>query len=383
VPRAVGIYKVLQVGYSRRAVHAPTALQRTPKSLAAPLAIAGTLAAGVAGGALARLVHMPLPWLLGAFFTVLVLSLAGAPVKLIPWGRQAGIVVVGASTGLQFTATVVEKLLSLLPLIVAGALLSTVAGAIGGLLYMRLAGVDRTSAFFATVPGGVVETLNLAPQYGGHLEPIMVAQTTRVALIVMFAPFLVISFAGGAHHPLAAVPIVPWLPVLAILAASGLVAALLSRARSPNAWLMAPLFLAAIVGNLGLIEGRMPDVLIIAAQVVIGCGLGAQFRPEFLTRLFRLLCASCVVVLFTAGSMALFAAAIAWAMGYPAPTMVLAMAPAGIAEMVLTGKVLGLDSTMIAGFQLMRIIIVLIWCRTALILFRRVADLAFGKPEIS
>ena len=29
---------------------------------------------------------------------------------------------------------------------------------------------------------------------------------------------------------------------------------------------------------------------------------------------------------------------------------------------------------MIAGFQLMRIIIVLIWCRTALVLFRRVAD---------
>ena len=60
--------------------------------------------------------------------------------------------------------------------------------------------------------------------------------------------------------------------------------------------------------------------------------------------------------------------------------MVLAMAPAGIAEMVLTGKVLGLDSTMIAGFQLMRIIIVLIWCRTALILFRRVADWTYGKP---
>ena len=33
---------------------------------------------------------------------------------------------------------------------------------------------------------------------------------------------------------------------------------------------------------------------------------------------------------------------------------------------------------MIAGFQLMRIIIVLIWCRTALILFRRVADWTFG-----
>ena len=158
------------------------------------------------------------------------------------------------------------------------------------------------------------------------------------------------------------------------------VAALLSRTRSPNAWLMAPLFIAAVVSNLGWMEGRMPDVLLIAAQVVIGSALGAQFRPEFLTRLFGLLWASCLVVLFAAGSMALFGAAIAWAMGYPVPTMILAMAPAGIAEMVLTGKLLGLDSTMIAGFQLMRIVIVLIWTRTALVLFRRVADEIYGKP---
>jgi uncharacterized protein len=77
--------------------------------------------------------------------------------------------------------------------------------------------------------------------------------------------------------------------------------------------------------------------------------------------------------------MALFAAAFAWLAAYPVPTMILAMAPAGIAEMVLTGKVLGLDATLIAGFQLMRIIIVLIWCRTALVLFHRAADWAFGK----
>jgi membrane AbrB-like protein len=254
-------------------------------------------------------------------------------------------------------------------------------GAVGGLLYMRLTGVDRTTAFFATVPGGVIETTTLAPLYGGQLEPIMVAQTTRVALIVVFAPFLVISFAGsGAQNPLLAVPVLPWLPVLALIAVSGIAALLLSRTRSPNAWLMAPLFIAGAVSHLGWLEGRLPDILIIAAQVVIGSALGAQFRPEFLTRLFRLLLASCVVVLFGAGSMAVFGAAVAWLAGYSVPTMVLAVAPAGIAEMVLTGKVLGLDSTMIAGFQLMRILIVLVWCRTALVLFRRVAEWAFGPP---
>jgi uncharacterized protein len=67
-------------------------------------------------------------------------------------------------------------------------------------------------------------------------------------------------------------------------------------------------------------------------------------------------------------------------MGYPVPTMILATAPAGIAEMTLTGKVLGLDATVIAGFQLARIIIVLIWSRTALQLFGPLADWALGKP---
>jgi uncharacterized protein len=351
------------------------------KRLAPALAIAGTLAAGLAGGLAGRYVQLPLPWLLGSLFTTMALSLAGAPVRLIPWGRPAGTLVVGASTGLQFTAAVVAKLATLLPLIIAAAFVSTIVGAIGGLIYMRLTGVDRTTAFFATVPGGVVETLNIAPQYGGQVEPIMVAQTTRVALIVVFAPFLVILFAGGATPgPLGGVPLVPWLPLAALLAVSALIAALLSRTRSPNSWLMAPLFIAAVTSHFGWIDGRMPDLLLIAAQLVIGSALGAQFQPEFLTRLFRLLWASCVVVLFAASSMALFGALIAALMGYALPTMVLATAPAGIAEMVLTGKVLGLDSTLIAGFQLARIVIVLIWCRTALVLFRRLADGFFGKP---
>ena len=351
------------------------------KRVAAALAMAATLAAGVAGGFAAGYVHLPLPWLLGALLATMTLSLAGAPVRLIPWGRPAGTLVVGASTGLQFTAAVVAKLVALSPLIIAAAFVSTMVGAVGGLLYMRLTGVDRTTAFFATVPGGVVETLNVAPQYGGQVEPIMVAQTTRVALIVLLAPFLVTSFAGGAtQNPLAGVPLVPLLPLVALVAVSALVAALLARTRSPNAWLMAPLLIAAAAGNLGWIEGRMPALLLIAAQVVIGSALGAQFRPEFLTRLFPLLWASCRVVLFAAGAMALFGFAIAQLMGYPPPTMVLATAPAGIAEMVLTGKLLGLDSTMIAGFQLMRIVIVLIWCRTALVLFRRLADGIYGKP---
>src|SRR5262249_1376383 len=263
-------------------MHGIAALQRMPKNLAAALAIAATLAAGVAGGVAPRYVHLPLPWLLRALFPPMAPSVAGAPGPPHPPGPPRGPGGGGRPRGLQFTATVVAKLVTLLPLIIAAAFISTIVGAIGGLLYMRLTGIDRVTAFFATVPGGVVETTTIAPHYGGQLEPIMVAQTTRVALIVVFAPFLVISFVGGgAQNPLLAIPVVPWLPILGLILVSGVIATLLSRTRSPNAWLMAPLFIAAAASHLGWIEGRMPDVLLIAAQVLIGSALGAQFRPEF------------------------------------------------------------------------------------------------------
>jgi uncharacterized membrane protein AbrB (regulator of aidB expression) len=139
--------------------------------------------------------------------------------------------------------------------------------------------------------------------------------------------------------------------------------------------------LAALCAGFGLIEGRMHDLLLVGAQIVIGSSLGAQFRPAFLTRLFGLLRAAALVLLFSGGTMVLLAAAAAWLIGYSVPTMILAMAPAGIAEMVLTGKLLGLDATVITGFQLARIIIVLIWCRTALALFERLADWTYGKAR--
>jgi uncharacterized protein len=211
-------------------------LQHVPKRLVPALAMAGTLTAGIAGGFAASHARLPLPWLLGSLFTIMALSLAGAPVRLIPWGRPAGTLVVGASTGLQFTAGVIAKLVTLLPLIIAAAFLSTAVGAIGGLLFMRLTGVDRATAFFATVPGGVVETMNVAPHYGGQLEPIMVAQTTRVALIVVLAPFLVISVSGSAsQNSVLGAPVLPWLPVLVLLAVSALLAALPVTMFSPTA----------------------------------------------------------------------------------------------------------------------------------------------------
>jgi uncharacterized membrane protein AbrB (regulator of aidB expression) len=64
-----------------------------------------------------------------------------------------------------------------------------------------------------------------------------------------------------------------------------------------------------------------------------------------------------VTVPFTLVMLALLAALYAMVLGYPVGSLILALAPAGIAEMALTGKVLGLDAALITGFQIVRIVL--------------------------
>src|SRR5919197_2478704 len=161
-------------------------------------AAGATLLAATVGGAAARLGGLPLPWLLGSLFATAIVGLLGAPIRPIRYGRTVGQVVIGSAIGVQFNTTVILALISLLPLMAAIAVLSVLVGACGALLLMRLTGMDRTTAFFSTVPGGVAEMVNIAPCYGADLEPILLAQTMRVGLIVALAPFLVIQFSHAA-----------------------------------------------------------------------------------------------------------------------------------------------------------------------------------------
>lgn len=332
---------------------------------------AATLLVAALGGTASRLGGLPLPWLLGPLFATALASLMGAPIRPIRNGRTVGQVVIGSAIGVQFNTTVILTLASLLHLMIAVALVSIVVGACGALLLMRIGHLDKTTAFFATITGGVAEMVNIAPRYNAALEPIMLAQTLRVGLIVALAPFLVIQFAHGGTQAVAPGLTMAWPIALALLAAAALGGAAFAASTFPNAWFMGAIAVGVLFGLTGLAQGRMPNLVLIPAQILIGASLGVQFRREFLTSLMRLMMAASVVVVFVAAAMAMIGAAFALLMGLPIPTMVLAFAPAGMAEMVLTAKLLGLDGTVVAGFQLVRIIVILLLAQPAYRLFAK------------
>ena len=337
----------------------PADARATPKDIAITTAILlATFAVAFVGGAIGKFLHFPLPWMTGALMITAALGLAGVPVRSLWQARAAGQFVTGAAVGTTFTPAILVTILTLIPAIMLGAVISIGSAVVGALILMRLVAVDAKTAALATMPGGVIEMSNIANRIGADPLPIMVLQTMRVGLTVCAAPFVVTALAAetGARNVVTQGEVMSWLTVAALMAASFVGGFFLNRFTLPNAWFLGSLFVMAALGALGLISGRVPEPILIVAQVTIGMSIGTQFRHEFLTRLLRLLLASLVTVPFALTMLALLAALYSYALGLPVTTLVLALAPAGIAEMALTGKVLGLDAALITGFQIVRIV---------------------------
>jgi membrane AbrB-like protein len=355
----------------------PPATAATPSPQMAAVVTGGallaTFAVGLGGGIVAKLLHFPLPYMTGSLLVTAALGLAGVPVRSLWQARAAGQFVTGAAIGSSFTPAVIGGLVMLLPIIVLGAAVSIIVAGFGALMLMRLTSVDSKTAFLAAMPGGVIEMANVALRVDADPLPIMVLQTMRVGLTVCAAPFLATLVADDAmRHQVLQAETMSWLLVAGLMVASLAGGVTLWLIRLPNCWFLGSIFAIAILGSVGLVEGRVPELILTVAQVIIGTSIGTQFRHEFLTRLLRLLLASLVTVPYALASMALVGALCAFILALPVPTMVLALAPAGIAEMALTGKVLGLDAAVITGFQTVRILMVTLGAASACRIFERI-----------
>lgn len=340
----------------------PAPADDAPRARLADIATAtaillATFAVGLIGGYVGKLLNFPLPWMTGSLLLTAGLCLAGVPLRSLWQARAAGQFVTGAAVGTTFTPAILITITTLLPMMMLGAVVSVAVAVLGALILMRMAPVDAKSAALATMPGGVIEMANIAKRIDADPLPIMVLQTMRVGLTVCAAPFVVTALSeAGARNVVTQGEVMSWLTVLALMGASFLGGLFLNQFKLPNSWFLGSLFVMAALGAMGLIPGRVPEPILVVAQVIIGATIGTQYKHEFLTRLFRLLLASLVTVPFALVMLALLAALYSMLLGLPVTTLVLALAPAGIAEMALTGKILGLDAALITGFQIVRIV---------------------------
>ncbi|RUM96998.1 AbrB family transcriptional regulator [Pseudaminobacter arsenicus] len=325
-----------------------------------PARIFLALVVGLAGAGAAKLAGAPLPYLLGPLAACAVAAVCGAPVASVPYGRELGQVAVGLAIGLRFVPAVMVATLKLMPMMVLATLATIVATTTAAIMMHKLARIDRRTAFFATAAAGLAEMAVVAHQKGGDSDIVAVVHLVRVIAIVTTVPFLVTIF--GAEGAVYTVPVRfegEALVLAALFAVSGAAAYLVRRLRFPNSWLLVPTALGALVAGFGFGPFAVPHAVLTVAQVVIGVWLGCRFRREMVRRLPRVTVAAFVTTAFLIAAASLFALALSAMTGLSFVTSLLAVAPAGITEMVLTATAMHLDAATVTAFQIMRIAVVM------------------------
>jgi len=317
-----------------------------------------TLLAGAAGGGLASLAHWPLPWMTGALTAVALLRcLTSWPFQQLPGGRKPGQLIVGIGIGMYFSAEVLEQIMNYWPMILLGAAVPLLSS-LGSVWWLRRQGEDRATAFFASMPGGSAEMVNLGQRNGADLSRVVAAQTIRVVIVVLFVPALFKFFLGFEPAP-QRTAIVDW-RWLGVLTAGGILLALAwSRLRQPNPWFFGPLLVSGAVNVAFAPQLGLPPGASQVAQVVIGCSLGCYFDRAFFRRapVFLLHSASSTLLVIAVGLAGAYG--LSWWGGIELRSMMLGMMPGGIAEMSLTAASLRLVVPLVTAMQITRLLLVL------------------------
>lgn len=330
-------------------------------------ALAMTLALGSAGGAVALALHLPLALLLGSLLVTAVIAAAGwrpfgravlLPVKL----RSAFVPVIGVSIGGAFTPEVVGQAGAWWPSLLALGLFLPLAHATGYLVY-RMGGLPRLESFFGSVPGGLIETVQMGEEAGGDVRLMTVLQFLRLILTIIFVPLIfmvltggAVGSASGAAMPAATVPLT--VQEVAVLLAAGASGLWIGRlVRLPAAIMTGPILFSAVAHATGLVHGVPPAWLVGVTQVVVGCGLGARFAGadrRMLARAVPLAVANAVLAL---GITFVFARGLAPLTGEPVAAVFLAFAPGGLAEMSLIALSLQMSVVYVTVHHVLRIVL--------------------------
>ncbi len=330
--------------------------------------IAATFIVATVAGAVFNLLSVPLPWMLGPLTVCAAGALAGLPMKGVPRGREVGQIFVGLAIGLRLTPEVLGSTLVLVPhmaLATAYVICVTTAAAF---LLRPLAGVDGRTAFFATAAAGMADMAIIAKRYNGRSDAVAVVQGIRVAFIVITVPLLVFFLGrdGGIEGPAILRLAGPFeLGLLVVLGTVGVHA--VRPLGIPNPWLIGPVVVGAIVVSVGLLPVSVPRIFIVVAQIAIGISLGLRFERDLILRLPRVVGGALVV----SALLVIVAAAGAWVLeavaDVPFSTGFLAIAPAGVTEMVITAEAMHLDTALVTAFHVMRIAII---ASSILVVFR-------------
>ena len=225
----------------------------------------------------------------------------------------------------------------------------------------HIAGLSRSTTYFASPIGGASEMTLMAERRGAQTELVASAHSLRVLLVTLIIPFG-FQFAGlhGFDATLPGPRLVSW-PGLAVFGLlTGIGCLVMVKLRRTNPWFLGAMAASMLLTANGQTWSAIPTWMTNAAQLVIGISLGVRFTRNFVRLAPRWLAS---VALGTVAMITL-CAGLAWGIARFTQlhwaTVLLGTSPGGIAEMAITAKVLQLGVPLVTAFHVTRLAAVLL-----------------------
>ncbi|PMR68485.1 AbrB family transcriptional regulator [Halomonas heilongjiangensis] len=325
-----------------------------------------TLLIGALGGGIATLVSLPMAWMLGPLFAVLVASLAGMRTGIDKRLHRGSIAMLGLFIGNRIELDELSHLLEWYPSVLAmlaymGAMLA------GGAWLFSLSGMSRLSAVFCSFPGSMNATVILAERLGVDIRWIAITHAMRLVIVVASAAFMASHLAGGIV--LGEGGGVDWqaMTLLVLAPASWWLGRLL---RFPLPEFLGPMAIGAVLATLG--HGvALPDILLVATFLVLGSSVGARFAG---TPWQRIIWVGRYGVLFATYAV-LMAAATAWLLStftsHTFAAALLALLPGGVGEMAVIAVALDVDPVYVVSHHVLRLLLLILATPVVISLSRR------------
>lgn len=315
-----------------------------------------TLLLGTLGGWAAWWLGLPLPWMLGPLLLVTCLALKGIPVQVNRQANRFFLGVLGFWLGTGFEAGLLSELLTWYPSVLLMLLSVLCTLLLNTWVFKRLAGLDTVTSVFSSLPGTMNAVVIQGDRLGGDARWIAIAQTLRIALVVI-STSMIFYFMPGQALASPTVETGSWTDLFWILLVPvGWWTA--KQLRLPMAEFLGPLLVSALL-SVTLVQIELPGWVMIVTFVVLGSSIGSRF---FGTALSALLKVSGYAVLATTLGMLMAAlfAVLTWKLtGIPLSHAFLSLVPGGVGEMALIATAAGIDPLYIAYIHLIRLFVLI------------------------
>lgn len=309
-----------------------------------------------------KLLHLPLPWLLGPIFACLIAALAGVPLKGNKLINNAMRSVLGVAVGATFTTTLLISMAAMWPTLLMIPLMVACIGLIGVPYFQRIWGFDFATSYYSAMPGGLQDMLAFGEEAGGDVRALSLIHATRVMVIVVALPFILQGYwdADLSNPPgAAASTIAP--SQLILMVCCGIVGWRGAKALGMfGASILGPLILAAILALSGVLQHRPPAEAIWMAQFFIGMTVGTKYAGVTGSEVRKDVTAAlgfCLILIVLTFA---FAEGIHLLQLAPPMETLLAFAPGGQAEMTVLALIVGADMAFVIAHHVLRIFVVIL-----------------------